>query len=220
MLQEGRFGWCGRSGLALTDGVFWPRRAGGYNFYLSTQGRAGLNFNNPIAACGPSQVPISLIGLFAPSHDVWLAARTVSRFGLESDDYAWIRIRTDETGNGAAVPDPVTNLRAARTDWGTLKLLWEYQPRMGGVRPAEFRAYMGFTDDSIDYEFPLAQVRYREGLRSYAWNSDDFCCDYPIRIVVRAVTADGVDDGSKLTITTLTDLQSPGRAEDLSVVPA
>ena len=217
VLQEGRFGWCGRSGMALTQGAFWPRRSGGYNFYLGASGLVGVDFNHPIAACGPAATTVRLDDRFESSRDAWLAVRTISRFGLESEGFAWIRVRADEMGDGSVVPDPVINLRAGRTAWGTLKLQWEYQPRMGIVRPAAFEIYIGPGDGPIDYDHPLARAVYREGLRSYAWDSPDFLAAYPVRAVVRALTADGADDGSKLAVVTLTDLQYPGSAEDLAV---
>ncbi len=215
ILQEGRFGWAGRSGMVLSEGVFWCRRAGGYNFYLGRQGWSAIDFEHPVGASGPAELSMRIKNVFSEPRDYWTAVKSVSRFGLESDDFAWLRVRMTDSGVGHAVPDQIRNLRAGFTLNGTVKLEWEYEPRIGTVRPSVFKIYLGFEDQEVQYEYPLETVAYREGRRNYTWESFSLWGAVQYKLAVRAETAQGVDDGCQRSIIARADAGSPGEPERL-----
>jgi len=217
VLQEGRFGWAGRNGLALTEGWFWARRNGGYNLYLGRGSRGAVDFAHPVAASAADAREARLTGLFAADEDYWLAIKTVSRFGLESPDCAWLHLRTDSALAGRPVPDPVRNLRTRRTAAGGVQVMWEYEPRPDAVRPAAFTIYLAANDAPIDYARPAGQVAYRQSGRTYVWTLDVPAPSDPVRISVRARTADGTDDGSRRFVYARTDAAPPGAVTALDV---
>lgn len=216
MLQEGWFGWCGRNGMALTEGLFWARRSGGYNFYYSGEGLGQIDFSHPVAACRPGVYETQISGIFEANKDYWLAVKTISGFGLESEEYEWLRIRTDSNNDGKEVPQQVNNLRSGVVfETGRVKLEWDYQPGAGRVRPAVFKIYI-LSGDGPDYEYWLeGQVEYREGQLRYVWESNNLSSYYPYRMVVRAETADGVDDGNGRYVIAKAETIRPGSVESV-----
>lgn len=220
MLQEGRFGWCGRSGMALSDGYYWTRRNGGYNFYLGRQALSEIDFDHPMAVCEATVKELEIGGVFAAGQDYWVAVRAVSQFGLESAGYSWVRVRTDGLLAGKMAPDQVRNVRTCLTYNGMVRLEWDYEPRAGIVRPGTFNIYVTLAGVPFNYLSPVATVAYREGRRTYLWNSSDLGSPYPMKFVIRAVTADGIDDGSQRYITARGDIRYPGDAEDLGAEQA
>lgn len=220
MLREGCFGWPGRSGMMLSDGYFWARRAGGYNFYLGLTGTSGIDFANPIAACGSDRSDLTVGGVFQSDRDHWLGIKAVSGFGRESEGYSWIRLRTDSQLDGKAVPAPVENLRAKLGGAGRIALTWEYRMRPGWPVPSTFKIYGKTGAWPIDFSQPLqdaggdVQVPYRPSQWQYYWdNRTDTLGPGPWRLVVRAETADGTDDGSQRYIIAMTDYSLPGRID-------
>jgi hypothetical protein len=224
MLTDGDFGWSGRSGMMLADGYFWARRSGGYNFYLGVTGERGIDFEHPMAACGPDRDDLTFSGPFPADSDYWLAVKAVSGFGLESEGYAWIRVRTDDDGNGDARPAPVQNLRAGIGWNGRIILEWEYPLRPGWPVPSTFKIYGGVGSIGVDFSTPLqglggdVQVSCRPGRWQYVWdNLDDPIGTGPWKLAVRAETADGVDDGSQRYVVAMGDLVGPGSLEEFNV---
>jgi hypothetical protein len=200
--------------MGLSDGYFWSRRLGGYNFYAGRQGLAAVDFDHPVAACGPAAEAITLRNIFQAECDHWLAVRTVSRFGLESTDQAWLRVRTDEVPDGKEVPDAIRNLRAGLAADGGVKLEWEYEPRLAMVRPSEFKVYVGSVDGPIDWSQPIGTVSYRENQRLYVWEDSEHTVSEQSKVAVRAEAIDGVDDGSTESIIARPDVRQPGVVED------
>jgi len=210
VLTEGWFSGPGRSGMMLSDGYFWARRDGGYNFYLSDNGVSGFDFRHPFAACGSARTEFTPGGQYEQERDYWLAVSTVSRFGLESSDYAWMRIRTDSDVNGAQVPGQVDNLHQGLNWNGEVTLSWEYNPRPGWPAVSNFVVYWTCARDAIDYSDPADEIAFRPGQRLYTWDGPGFTNDDPLRLAVRAVSADGIHDGSLRYIIGRGDPDFPG----------
>lgn len=213
MLTDGWFRWPGRSGMMLSDGYFWARRDGGYNVYVSELGVSGLDLGRPVAACGAGSDQLTLAGMFSADSEYWLAVTAVSRYGRESSDYTWIRVRTDGSVTGSAVPAEVENLRQGLGSHGELTLLWEYDVPAGWPAPSRFDVFWKYSAYAIDYGNPAAQIAYRAGRRSFLWDGPGFTNDAPLRLAVRAVTAGGVHDGSLRQIIGRADPDYPGTIE-------
>jgi hypothetical protein len=199
--------------MAMSEGEFWCRRGGGHNFYCSGQSRAEIEFDFPVAACGADASEISISGIFAKGKDYWLAVKNVSVYGLESDGYAWVRVRTDASLGGSEVPDQVQNLTAGIGYYGRVKLEWDYEPRLMAVRPAVFNVYVGDEESGVRFDFVEGQVSYRENQKHYVWDGTYLVYSYPYKIVVRAVTAAGVDCGCQRYILARADDVRPGAVE-------
>ncbi len=211
ILQEGRFGWTCRNGMSLTEGVFWARRNGGYNFYYSDVSVSETDFSHPIAACGNDIHQVSLSGIFEANKDYRIAVKTISGFGWESEEYKYIHVRTDENVDGREVPEPVSNLTSGIADEsGAIQLEWDYYPPVGRVRPAVFKIYQ-LRGDAPDYEYFFADsVEYREAQLHYVWKAFHLSPYNVHRLVVRAETADGVDDGNGRYVIARGNGTSPG----------
>ena len=209
MLTDGWFGWAGRSGMMLSDGYFWARRDGGYNFYLGRFGPSDIDLAHPAAACGSRrsefQVPVALA-----AGDHFLAVTAISRFGRESAEHRWLRVRIDAEGGGVAVPAAVENLSWELSDGGRVMLRWEYPMRPGWPAPAEFRIYYAQADQPMAFDQPYACVPYRRSAWRYVWDGMGVAGHFAQRFAVRAATAAGVDDGSTRTIVAGSDDRPPG----------
>ncbi len=197
ILQEGRFGWAGMNGMSLTEGIFWVRRLGGYNFYYSDVSVSEIDFSHPIAACGIDVHRVNVSGIFEANKDYWIAVKTISGFGWESEEYKYIRIRTDNNIDGKEVPQQIANLKADLVNGnGNVQLEWDYQPSVGRVRPVAFKIYT-LLGNAPNYEYWLIDsVEYREGQLHYVWKSTSLSSSNAHRLAVRAETAEGIDDGN------------------------
>ncbi len=217
-LQEGRFGWCGRGGMSLSEGTFWGRLLGGYNFYLGRDGLSQIDFDHPISCVGPSVDEISVGNVFSADSDQWIAVRSVGKFGLESEDYSWIRLRSDSSLNGSEVPDQVINLTSG-TVYGTgkVQLIWEYEPRAGIVRPSVFRIYVLDGEPGNFSLWNEDDVPFREGCRKYIWDSSYLGSSYPYRMLVRAETSGGIDDGNMRYVIARGNRYAPGDMDGFDV---
>ncbi len=205
VLTEGYFGWSGRSGMMLSDGCFWTRRGGGCNFYVGQNGVSGVDFANPVAACGPQRGLLD-IGGFSEA-EYWLAVTAVSSFGLESADYAYLRIRPDD-----AVPAAVDNLRWDVIANGKVKLYWDYTMGSVWVEPEKFEIFYANAEDDFDYDNPDAEVTFRATRREYWWNGASTAGTELEKFAVRAVTAGGVHDGSLRYVIARPDYALPGNS--------
>jgi hypothetical protein len=203
--------------MMLSDGYFWVRRNGGYNFYLGDHGVSSIDFSRPVAACGSVADELTLAGLFEAGEDCWIAITAVGKFGLESDAYAWQRIRTDEALNGHAVPAPVENLRGGLGDFGCLKITWDYRLRPGGPAPSKFLLYAGYVANPVDYLNPVDEVPFRPTRWRYEWSDVSYVDGGPYRAAVRAVTAEGVHDGSYRSVVVCPDSRHPGSIEQFTI---
>lgn len=207
VLNEGRFGWGGRGGMALSEGWFITRREGGFNVYRSRYGVSGFDRSQPIAACGANRSSLT-VAVGATAGDSWLAVTRVSGFGLESDECAWIRVRA----NGAtiaAVPAAVMNLRPTYGRNGSVALCWEYESPWGWPEPSEFCIYVVGPTKAINYNVVRERVPYRRSQRLYLWRGG-VITSTAMRFAVRAVTAEGVHDGSTASLVALGDTSFPG----------
>lgn len=213
MLTDGAFSGPGHSGMMLSEGYFWTRRLGGYDFYLGRNGVTGINFSNPVAVCGPDASPFVLGGLFDEAGDYWLAVRAVSTFGVFSTGYAWRRIRVDESGDGWGVPGEVENLRSRLGPTGRVVLEWDYSMDLGQPVPSTFNIYVAVGDAPINFSSPYASVDYRPSQRTYVWDSIDLAGTSAYRLVVRAESADGIEDNSQRGIIARADSTMPGSIE-------
>jgi hypothetical protein len=216
ILQQGRFGKSGRSGMSLSDGVFWTRRSGGYDIYLSKNGLTDILDGAPIFSCGQALNQTELSGHFLPSDDTWLAIRTVSRFGLESESVAWIQIRTDAEAVGHEVPEPVSNLRGSWHGMGNVRLDWDYSPRAGAVKPKEFHVFSGYGCEPINFTTPIAIVPHEIARRTFTCYTALRGTWY-YRCAVRAVTEDGVSDLNQGWIIVRPNTTPPDPAADLTL---
>jgi len=217
ILQEGRFGWCGRSGMMLSEGYFWGRRMGGYNFYVGRGSLNAVDCEHPVGGCGSSGESAEVGGAFEANTDYWIAIRAVSGFGLESAGYEWIHVRTDGEGRGHLVPDSVLSLRGDCDRRRTPRIMWEYESRMSSVLPAMFDVYVALWDHPMPYGSPIAQVPYREGRRSYFWDATMVDGPVKVKVAVRARTAEGVDDGSEGIIVVRGNSGYPGEVDSFDV---
>jgi len=194
VLQEGRFGFAGRTGQSLADGYFWTQRAGGYAFYLGVDSPAEVDFSHPAAVCGPAVDELQLPVFFQGDGDYHLVCKTVSRFGIESDASASLRIRTDQQNNGFAVPGSPHDLTAAALSGSRVMLRWRYEGSSGSAAVSYFKLFSDGGLGQVDYGVPLAQVDARPGERCYRWISWPLRQGQPYKFAVRAYSADDMSD--------------------------
>ncbi len=217
ILQEGRFGWAGMNGMSLTEGIFWARRSGGYNFYFSDKSLSEIDFRWPMAACGSDVHRIELEGIFEANRDYWIAVKTISGFGWESDSYEYVHSYTDENVDGKEVPEPVSNLKAGiENGTGAIELQWDYEPAASRVRPTEFVIYMLSDDGNGNDDYvAVGSVEYSEGRVRYVWVGNNLSLFNVYRLIVRARTGEGIEDGNGRYVIARGNGISPGSVDSV-----
>ena len=194
-LQEGRYKFPGHAGMSLTDGYFWAQRGGGYGFYLGRNSASNIDFEHPIALCGPVN-QLLLPAVFGASGQYYLACKTVSRFGLQSDDYALLNIYVDGQLDGYAAPGSPFDFYARALSGSRVLLAWRYEPAAGSAQLLQFKIFTDNGSGTIDYQTPIGQVLFRPAGKCYRWISDQLDDNKFYRFVVQAYSAEGICDGN------------------------
>jgi hypothetical protein len=92
---------------------------------------------------------------------------------------------------------------------GRFELLWVYPARHQEAAPATFRVYHDSGSGVVDYGTVVGTVPYRRGRIHYGYRSAPFAHGTRRVWGVRAVTAEGVDDGNVLTARGVADAEAP-----------
>ncbi len=185
------------NGVCATVGFFFPRIRGGYNL------RRGVgevpDASEPIV--GAAGADATTIRTFPwMMHD----ASTTYVYRLTAINGGGVENWSDEvvasTGFDAAGdwvgsrPNAPADLRVTPGAGGKFVLRWTYSRPGEQAEPAAFRLYNDGGTGSVDFETIVATVEYRRGRFHYCYSSEAFASGTRVRWVVRAVSAEGVED--------------------------
>lgn len=216
-------GWTPRGiagGTCATSGFCFPRVRGGYLLRRASGGAP--TSDSPIAgaagadACEVREWPW-MTHVAGTAYVYRLHA--VNGGGVEEkgeDNTAVVEFDGDGLWTGAR-PNRPTGLWVRPIAGGRFELRWGYAPRGEQAEPSEFRVFTDGGGGAVEYAAAVGQAAYRAGRRAYRFVTPAFAHGARVRWAVRAVTADGVDDGNTATVVGVADAIGPLPVYDLAV---
>ena len=189
----------------------------GYNVYHAMgPGPESLDYAEPCSRVGPTvtQVPTAPLDT-GTIH--WFGIRPVDADGNESPTSQG-EVRIEINAQGGREPDRPAGALAPSArplPLGVVRLGWRYRVGHSGVLPQAFRVFGDGGTGTIDYETPLGEVGYAEGVSWYAWTSDPLAPGVEHQLAVRAVTVGGVWDEQPAVALVTPDATPPAEVDAL-----
>ncbi len=181
-------------GTSLTQGWFWVRRNGCTAVYRGS-GVTQMDFSRILHAAEADAREISLPTYLshAPGSIHYYLVRRFNSCGrAEKTVAAAAVLRIASDGHWApAEPNAVHGLRNEPTGATGVRLVWFYCPLDQEAAPERFNVYRGNTAGSVDFENPVAVIRY-EGRKFYGWQGVGVLGDLGV-FVVQAVSRDDIE---------------------------
>jgi hypothetical protein len=156
-------------GTATTLGWFWTR-VGGCRIVYRGGSMEGIDFENVLAAAEPNADEISLPSYLSnEAGEVYFyVVRCSNGCGdIERTLRAAAKVAIDDDGKlGKGRPNGVFGLRAEQEQDGKVEIAWHYCPMEQESGPVEMRIYGDNGTGEIDYQNPIAKMKYK-GRRVY-----------------------------------------------------
>ena len=199
--------------LTATNGWCFPRVAGGYNLYRGSDSIESIDFAHPAGAAGSLATSIGNFPWHphAASTCYVYAIKAIGGGGVESEASRPARVAEFDVESALLGPRPngPSELTARAAAGGRFELRWVYPSRRQEAAPSGFHIYHDGGTGLIDYGTVVASVPYRRGRVHYHWLSGPFGHGARRIWSVRAVSAEGVDDGNILTAAGGADAEAP-----------
>jgi len=214
-LAEGT-GYIGKAfSLGLTEGDFHARgHAAVYEIFRGVGSPLNIDWENPVAETEETQITLS--GLTHESEiPYYYAVRKKSYYGVS--DYNFFRIVEFETDELRDKPGRPTELICTPTVGGTFQLGFNYDPIPEEVAAVRFNAYEGPTVALIDYNTVIGYLEARRGQDWMTIATPAYAHGTTHWFVVRAVTAEGVEEKNVEAVSGVADAEAPDAIEDYAV---
>jgi hypothetical protein len=204
-------------GTVTTLGWFWMR-VGGCRIAYRGGSMNGVDFENVLAVVEPDANEISLPSYLSnEAGEVYFyVVRCANGCGdIERTLRAAVKVAIDNDGKlGKTRPNEIVGLRAKQGQDGKVEIVWHYCPMEQALRlssgresaPAEMKIYGDNGTGEIDYQNPVAVVKYK-GRRVYR-HKIDRSADGRYRFAVRAADGEGNENGS----TKIVEIETSGRS--------
>ena len=212
-MREALFGGQTANGFKLgtvtTQGWFWMR-VGGCRIAYRGGSMEGVDFENVLAVVEPDANEISLPSYL--SHEAgevyFYVVRCANGCGdIEQTLRAAVKVAIDNDGKlGKARPSGIVGLRAEQGQDGKVEIVWTYNPMEQGSGPAEMRVYYDGGTGEVDYQNPVAVVKYK-GRRFYR-HKIEMAENGRYRFAVRAADGEGNEHGS----TKIVEIETSGKS--------
>jgi len=161
-------------GTVLTQGWFWTRVTGCCILYRGSSMRT-IDFGNILAVVQRHACQIQPPSYISHNSDstYFYVLRRANKCGyLEHTLSAAVKVSIDATGNlSQPQPNSIFGAKAEQIGDGKIRLIWYYCPLDQQSLPARFKIYYDAGTGQIDYETPVATVRY-SGRIFYSYDSD------------------------------------------------
>lgn len=204
----GRRPWQWSAGMAATLGRAWTGIMGQHNLYRGTGGV--VDYDVPVGAVSPTDADPDTVRNYptfplAASTEYVFAVRAVGRGGAEEQNTDLVHTLTTDA-DGAPLgpaPNPPINVTAAPQAGGKILLAWQTSPRGEAARAASFHIYHDDGSGTVDFSEPLASTVRRSYL------TDAYADGTTVKFVVRAVSADDVEEANTNTVSATADAAGP-----------
>jgi len=205
-------------GTALSLGWFWLRVSGCSVLYRG-ESMEQTDFSDILTVAERDALEISPPGYVhhnSNSTYFYVVRRANNCGDQEYTLAAAVKVSIDSDGNLASPKS--NNIFCAKIEqvFGSrIKLVWYYCPIEQGLKPAHFKIYWDGGSGEIDYENPIAVIRYA-GQIFYSHLSDMLTAGKYL-FCIKTEDAGGVEDGSYSLLGIQLDNKSPDSADILSV---
>ncbi len=197
-------------GTVLTLGWFWPRVAGCSVLYRGGS-MERIDFANILTVADADAAEISPPSYvqYNNSTTYFYVVRRANNCGDQEHTLAAaVKVSIDANGNLAEPqPNDVFEIRARQVNDNKIELIWCYCPIEQESAPAYFKVYYDAGTGQIDYENPIATIRYA-GQRFYSYQSGSLEAN-KYQFCIRAEDATGTENGSLAQIKIQLDTTSP-----------
>ena len=170
-----------------------------------------VDFESPLAVrdIDAAEISVPVWLSHAGDTDYFYVARRANGCGVEEKTLsAAVKVSIGPDGNlRKDGPNEVFGLTARVIDSDKVELSWFYCPLEQKAEPACFDVYGDSGDGVIDYENELASIEYK-GRLFYSYTSPSLEAGRYV-FAVRAVAADGTDDGSHRSVAVQIITQQP-----------
>jgi len=204
-------------GTVLTLGWFWLRVAGCSVLYRGSS-MERIEFANILVVAEASACLMSPPGYVqheSGSTYFYVIRRANSCGQQEHTLSAAVKVSIDADGNLASPqPNSIFGARAQRVAGSKILLVWYYCSVEQKSKPACFNVYYDSGTGHIDYENPVASIRY-VGRRFYGYQSGTLDADRYL-FAIRAEDANGTENRSLASIGMELDTTSPEGVDILS----
>jgi len=197
-LTEGDFGGGLLLRQGLTEGDFWTLRGGCHLLYRGRERLSAIDYACVVAVReGPGEFEVLAPEVHRAGSTTFYAARRVSGTGkLQRDTTAVVRLALDKSGLVFPQrPNQVRGLRAEVAAGRRVRLRWWYWPLGQQAEPARFAVYGDAGTGEMNHRQSIGNVPYR-GAGAYESLGAPGEDNQTYHFCVRAVTAEGVEDGN------------------------
>jgi len=181
-------------GTSLTQGWFWVRRPGCTAVYRGPS-LTQVDLSRILYVAEPDAREITLPAYLSHppgSAHCYLVRRFNGCGGQEKTIAAAAMLRVAPDGQRApSRPNAVHGLWSRHTDAAGVRLVWFYCPLDQEVAAGQFNLYGSDATGELDFENPIAVVRY-DGRRFYGWDGSTLA-NGENRFLVRAVSTSGTE---------------------------
>ena len=204
-------------GTVLTLGWFWPRVAGCSILYRGGSIET-IDFTNilVVAKADASQIqPPNYLQHSSNSTYFYVIRRANNCGAQEYTLAASVKLSIDADGEMAKPrPNSILAARAEQIAGNKVQLLWFYCPIEQESQPINFKIYYDAGIGQIDYENPIASIRY-VGRMFYSYRSNTLAAGRYL-FAIKVEDADGTEDASSGQIKFQLDTASPDTIDILS----
>ncbi len=208
-------------GTVLTLGWFWPRVTGCSALYRGNSMKT-IDFANVLAVADADAYEISPPSYVQhnSSSTYFYVIRRANNCGDEECTLAAaVKVVIDADGELAQPrPNSIFEVKAEQVTGSKIQLVWFYCPIDQESKPVCFKVYYDARTGQIDYENPLAVIRYA-GRRFYNYRSDTLDAGRYL-FAIRAEDAAGTENASLARIRIQLDTTSPDAVDILSAETA
>lgn len=209
-------GWTPRgiaNGVCATNGYSFPRVGGGYNLYRGTPDSDDLDYSSPVGAAGTGAAEIQTFAwrLHQPLTAYVYALRSIGGGGVESESGPVADLVSfDGAGAPAGLrPNSVDDLAVRPIADGKFEIGFDYDPREQEAPPVSFAIFTDLGDGVLDYGSAIGTVAYIPHGGRVRFKTTSFTHGAVRTFSVRALAADGTDDGSVNTVSAIADAEPP-----------
>ncbi|MBA7545487.1 hypothetical protein ES705_37856 [subsurface metagenome] len=216
-LFAGMTGNAFKLGTVLTLGWFWAR-VGGCSALYRGSSMERIDFENVLAVAEADAAEISPPSYVQhnSSSTYFYVIRRANNCGDEERTLAAaVKVSIDVNGNLAdPQPNSIFEATAQQVAGNKVQLVWFYCPIEQQSAPACFKVYYDGGTGQIDYENPIATIRYA-GRRFYSHQSNTLNAGKYL-FCIRAEDAAGTENGSLEQLRIQLDATSPDAIDILS----
>ena len=209
-------GWTLRgiaNGVCATCGWCFPSVSGGYNLYRGSPGAESIDYGAPVGAADAAAEQIHSFAWrpHAPNMTYAYVVRAIGGGGVESESSdPPVTVETDAQGRPMGPrPNAPSQLSVRPVAGGAFVLRWTYSPFGEATAPAAFRVFTDGGTGTVNYVAVVGTVSYRRGQPHYAFQTGGHAHGVRRLWAVRAVSAEGRDDGNTGTVVGLADAEPP-----------